>query len=174
VNPARQSRRLGSDELPKAILFRWSLLPGDADATCILHVLFPLTMNRPPVARICNLLYRRISFGWMLGHSKRCGAFAAWRITNPRYSRLQICATGWHHSPSAGLFRVQRAKFRFGEISPRPSPLGRGRSVLRLVTNRATGFANEPLEKRKASACYSLSPGRGQGEGKQDTQRLIT
>jgi len=43
------------------------------------------------VAQICNLLYRRIAFG------KACGQSEApsnpWRIANPRYSRLKICAT---------------------------------------------------------------------------------
>jgi len=45
------------------------------------------------VAQISNLLYRRIPFGWASANSKRDRTWAPWRIGNPRYSRLEICAT---------------------------------------------------------------------------------
>ena len=48
---------------------------------------------RAKVAQIWNLLYRRISFGKALRRFERCRVFHGLRITNPRYSRLQICAT---------------------------------------------------------------------------------
>jgi hypothetical protein len=45
------------------------------------------------VAQIFNLLYRRIAFGNPL-LIIACSEFSnRWRIKNPRYSRLKICAT---------------------------------------------------------------------------------
>ena len=48
---------------------------------------------RGGVAQICNLLYRRIAFGRALPGSNAAEAADALRIENPRYGRLEICAT---------------------------------------------------------------------------------
>ena len=56
--------------------------------------------------------------------------------------------------------------------SPRPSPLGRGRTMRRLSQNPATGFAKDVSGQQKSS--HSLSPlpqGEGQGEGKQGLEK---
>jgi hypothetical protein len=46
-----------------------------------------LPLHEPPVAQVGNLLYRRLAVGWLQKPSR------ALRITNPRYSRLPVCAT---------------------------------------------------------------------------------
>jgi len=45
------------------------------------------------VEQICNLLYRRIAFGRAFRSFSRYLFLRDWRIKNPRYSRLKICAT---------------------------------------------------------------------------------
>jgi len=55
-------------------------------------------MNRLITARISNLPYRRIPFGWLTASFRLARTSAPWRIGNPRYSRLEIRATepnGW-------------------------------------------------------------------------------
>src|SRR5438093_7876484 len=52
------------------------------------------------VAQMFNLLYRRIVFGGAVASSKRLGTFHAMRITNPRYGRMQFCATRAGHACS--------------------------------------------------------------------------
>jgi hypothetical protein len=49
--------------------------------------------------------------------------------------------------------------------SPRPSPLGRGRSAFRPMKNPATDFVRRVLNKRKRRDCCSLSATGGRGEG---------
>jgi hypothetical protein len=49
------------------------------------------------VAQIFNLLYRRLAVGRL---SQTTGALAtaeSWRIENPQYGRLKICATEWRN-----------------------------------------------------------------------------
>ena len=65
------------------------------------------------VAQICNLPYRRIAFGKALANPQRHGVAHPWRIANPRYSRLQICATGLDRAGrwrewEAETYKVQR------------------------------------------------------------------
>ncbi len=45
------------------------------------------------VAQSCTLLYRRIAFGWVTVRFERGESLRALRIANPRYGRLQVCAT---------------------------------------------------------------------------------
>jgi hypothetical protein len=49
--------------------------------------------NEFGVAQIFNLLYRRFLIGWPLPRCANRAASDSWRIENPRYSRLKICAT---------------------------------------------------------------------------------
>jgi len=56
------------------------------------------------VAQISNLLYRRIPFGWAPASFKRDGTATRWRIGNPRYSRLEICATPQNCPPRIKRF----------------------------------------------------------------------
>jgi hypothetical protein len=48
---------------------------------------------RPAVARILNLLYRRIALGKAFDFRKRLEIWGVLRIENPQYGRLKICAT---------------------------------------------------------------------------------
>jgi len=112
-------------------------------------------MNRSTVAQISNLLYRRIPFGWASANFKHDRTSLRLRIGNPRYSRLEICATGRTWSVCSGS-RIQCAN-RIGEFSPLPSPQRRGRIARRLSRRPATGFAGRASEKLSAHVCRSLS-----------------
>jgi len=49
---------------------------------------------RADVAQICNLLYRRIASCEVSARSRVLDLAGAWPITNRRYGRVQLCATG--------------------------------------------------------------------------------
>ena len=65
------------------------------------------------VAQISNLLYRRIAFGRPFDYPAVLGLSGALRIGNPRYSRLEICATGSAEGPPRRIQDAQQHALRF-------------------------------------------------------------
>ena len=69
--------------------------------------------QRALAAQICNLPYRRFSVGKSSEVLARSEFRGVRRVNNPRYDRLEICATGQavtrHAAPSA--FRLPHSAF---------------------------------------------------------------
>ena len=93
-----------------------------------------------PVTQIFNLLYRRIVFGRLFHRPPVSGFLRAKRITNPRHSRVQLCATLVAASARWAVSRVSN-----------PHDLGNGRTVCRLEVGDTAGW-KPALQKRRLPA----------------------
>src|SRR6266516_3986040 len=77
----------------------------------------PADLDTARVAQICNLPYRRLAVG-------RTPHGSTERITNPRYGRLQVCATNGAAAYIGGSIKMRPT------IPARKSALAKARKVL--------------------------------------------
>jgi hypothetical protein len=64
-----------------------------------MNALKNLARNTTAVAQISNLPYRRFPIGGRSGKADTRVVFQGSRVGNPRYGRLETCATGTELSP---------------------------------------------------------------------------